>query len=37
MDWWAGSGFNWRALVKTDITWLEWVIGDALRFRTSRR
>jgi hypothetical protein len=37
MAWQKVSGYNWRALVESDISRYKRVIGDALRSRTDRR
>jgi hypothetical protein len=37
MGWQRMSGYNWRALVESDIGRFKRVIGDALRSRTERR
>ena len=37
MAWQKASGYNWRALVETDISRYKRVIGDALRSRTDAR
>ena len=35
--WHTGSGCNWRALVRADVSSSKQVIGDELRSRTDRR
>ncbi|MFC7739406.1 hypothetical protein ACFQX4_27490 [Roseomonas sp. GCM10028921] len=37
MGWQRASGYNWRALVKADISRWKRVIGDDLRSQTDRR
>jgi hypothetical protein len=37
MGWQKASGYNWRALVKADISRFKRVIGDGLRPRTDGR
>jgi Transposase DDE domain len=37
MGWQKASGYNWRALVESDISRYKRVIGNALRSRTDRR
>jgi Transposase DDE domain len=37
MGWQRASGYNWRALVESDISRFKRVIGDALRFHTDGR
>ncbi len=37
MAWQKASGYNWRALVETDISRFKRVIGDGLRCHTDRR
>jgi Transposase DDE domain len=37
MGWQRVSGYNWRALVETDISRWKRVIGDGLRFQTDKR
>ena len=37
MGWQRLSGYNWRALVESDISRWKRVIGDGLRFQTDRR
>jgi hypothetical protein len=37
MGWQRASGYNWRALVESDIARWKSVIGDGLRSRTDRR
>ena len=37
MTWQKASGYNWRALVKADISRFKRVVGDGLRSRTDRR
>jgi hypothetical protein len=32
-----GIGYNWRALVESDVSRWKRVIGDRLRFQTDRR
>jgi hypothetical protein len=35
--WQATLGYNWRALVKADVSRFKRVIGNAIRSRTDRR
>jgi hypothetical protein len=37
MGWQKGSGYNWRALVESDVARWKRVIGDALRSQTDGR
>ena len=37
MGWQRRSGYNWRALVETDVSRWKRVIGDGLRSRTADR
>jgi hypothetical protein len=37
MGWQRASGYNWRALVESDISRWKRVVGDGLRFRTDGR
>jgi hypothetical protein len=37
MGWQRASGYNWRALVESDISRFKRVMGDALRSRTDGR
>ena len=37
MGWQRASGYNWRALVESDISRWKRVIGDGLRFQTDGR
>src|SRR3954453_7207981 len=37
MGWQRASGYNWRALVESDISRWKRVIGDGLRFHTDKR
>ena len=37
MGWQRVSGYNWRALVESDIAQWKCVIGDGLRLQTGRR